>query len=142
MKHLSPLDYQLLLEGEAEADSVQHLAGCGLCQTEFRDQLRAEAALLSMGRSSRQGLALVARGPAREPARTRWDDVSGVHVAARVHRSNGWHAGARRMLGKTLLVAACIPFPWVSFITAPPQAETALTTLQASRCLNAQPWCR
>lgn len=142
MKHLSPLDYQLLLEGEATPDSVQHLAVCGLCQTEFRDQLRAEAALLSLGRSSRQGVALVHQRPARAPERTPWDEVSGVHVAARAQRSNGWHADARRMLGKALLVAACIPFPWVSFITAPPQVETALTTLQASRCVNAQPWCR
>jgi hypothetical protein len=165
MKHLSPLDVQLLLEGEATPPSVQHLEVCVLCQEEFRAELRAEAALWALGKNavalSTGRLRDAARSTARpvEPECAQWEDVSAIRAVGITQLGQsvpsaptlGRRLGAggsqlrssvRRTLAHSFLIAACVPLPWFNFIAQPPQPETALTSLQISRCLNSQPWCR
>jgi len=133
MKHLSPLDFQLLLEGSAGSEMAQHLAVCELCRGELSAELRAECALSELGQH------FAARDATNRGA-GEWDEISIVRETDARRRPL---PQLRSALAHTLCAGAISLLPWISFLSAPaPQPPTALSRVQSSRCVVMQPWCR
>jgi hypothetical protein len=164
MKHLSPLDFQSLLEGGADSELLQHLAACKLCRSELSAELRAECALSELGRQiagrelfgnhapRRTPLHVVAAHDCTKSSAEEWDEVSLVRATTDVTELPQRSTTSKRRLrasrlrsalAHTLCAAAVALLPWVSFLSAPaPQAPTPLSLVQNSRCVVMQPWCR
>jgi hypothetical protein len=144
MKHLSPLDYQALLEGCPPRWVEQHLDVCALCQEEFAAELRAELSLLALGEniSPRPASSLSANRQRLLPPSTQgWEEISSLRATTPGNgRIKSRYQG---LVLHGLFAAASALLPWLSFLpeTASRSPEVLQLTLD-SRCLSTQPWCR
>jgi hypothetical protein len=166
MKHLSPLDYQALLEGCPTHAVEAHLEECNLCQAEFAAELRAEGALLSLGiHVGEHKPLLVALAPlarrgqpqaqhrqppaqretSQPPSADSWDEISSLRATGSSRGPASARAKRRYqdMLFHAAFAAASSVLPWFTFSQDPTASAAAgvQPTLE-SRCLSIQPWCR
>lgn len=156
-RHLSPLDFQALLEGLADLHQVAHLAGCPLCQAEFKAELQAEVVLLALAPHVCP-LDEVSSN-ATEGPKGGWDEISGIRPALVVDgrlaqestsstpgggspRAGAFRSAFRSMITYGALAAACWVCPWLNFRAQPVLKVAVLTSVPEARCLNSQPWCR